>query len=218
MLIQGIVSGIPSTVVPDTFSPTALLQGKHSDLIVSELTGKYYTAASRGLVYHGATALAGVTLTTTGSTTMTFGLWNPAGSGKVLVPIKSRIGFAGATGTVTALAWSASNQLNANTAGTSAISAKTLITSVNGRIEVVGSASVGLLTSAATLAAAPTIVKYLGASWGAPVATTAAVFPTMIDDFDGELIIGPGSALWLTAATAPGAAVNASLSWQELPA
>ncbi len=184
---------------------------------VAVLHGLYFQQNYYGNMYHLATALAGVTLTTTGSTVQTFGVWNPAGNSKLLVPTKCRVGFVGATGTVTSLAWTFGTGLGSVVAGTSAVTARTNLSPVNANLGF-GLSSVALGGVSFTLGTAPAIHRYFGASWGAPLATTAAIFPTMVDDFDGDTIIAPGTALFLSGVTAPGGAANVSLSWYEVPA
>lgn len=219
MLNQYIVNGIPNQSLPDNVSPVAALGGKAGEGIVTELHGKYYTQNYRGNVFNYGTPLAGVTLTTTGSTTQTFGIFNPAGSNRLIVPTKCRVGFVGATGTVTALAWCTKTGLGASVAGTSPFATATYVTAINANTsgQFIGSQGVGKLFSTCTLDAAPTVSRWFGASWGAPLATTAAIFPMLVDEFDGDLIIGPGSALFLAGATAPGAAADISLTWYEAP-
>ncbi len=217
MLVQGIVQNLPSQSLPDGMSPIALTQGKLGELIVSEIAGKYTTQCYRGNLYDYATPLAGVTLTTTGSTTQTFGILNPAGSNKLIIPTKSRVGFIGPTGTVTSLTWCLKAGLGTGVAGTSPFITATFVTGNNARTDITGNSTVGKIVSTCLLDAAPTIKRYFGAGWGAPLATTAAVFPMMIDDFDGDTIVGPGTMLFLAGSTAPGAPANISLSWLELP-
>jgi hypothetical protein len=70
--------------------------------------------------------------------------------------------------------------------------------------------------STCALVGAPTLLRMFGASWGAPLATTAAVFPMLVDEFDGDVIVPPGAMLFLSGDTAPGAATEISLTWEEV--
>ena len=219
MLNQYMVGGIPPQSVPDLLAPVAALGGKAGEGIVAELHGKFYTQNYRGYMYDYGTPLAGVTLTTTGSTTQTFGIFNPAGSNRLIIPTKCRVGLVGPTGTVTALAWCTKTGLGASVAGTSPFATATFVTALNANTsgQFIGGVGVGKLFSTCTLDAAPTIKRWFGASWGAPLSTTAAIFPMLVDEFDGDTIIGPGSALFLAGATSPGAATDVSLTWYEAP-
>jgi hypothetical protein len=223
MLIQGIVQPPATQSLPDSLNPVALTQGKQGDLVVTELHGKYFTQAYRGNLFHYCTPTGGVTLTTSGSTTQTFGILNPPSSGKLIVPTKCRVGFVGATGTVCALQWAFKKNVAADVAGTSQFRTATFVTTTNNANlsnqtgQPGQSGSIARVVSTCTLDAAPTLVRMFGASWGAPLATTAAVFPMLVDEFDGDLILGPGSMLFLAGDTAPGAATELSLTWEEVP-
>src|ERR1700730_7015850 len=91
-LQQVAVGNIPSSSLPDTAQPIQLA-GKAGEGIVSELHGKYYTKAYRGNVFIYATAPAGVAPPAYNATAQTFGIWNPAGSGKNISIIKLCIGL-----------------------------------------------------------------------------------------------------------------------------
>lgn len=221
MLNQYIINNIPNQSLPDSVAPVAALGGKAGEGIVTELHGKFFTQNYRGNMYNYCTPTGGVTLTTSGSTTQTFGILNPAGSGRLIVPTKCRVGFVGATGTVCALQWAYKKNLGTDVAGTSPFRTATYVTGVNANLAVPGvnaGATVAKVVSTCTLDAAPTLYRMFGLSWGAPLATTAAVFPLMVDEFDGDTIIGPGSMLFLAGDTAPGAATELSLTWYECPA
>lgn len=191
---------------------------------IARLHGVGYMQNYYQNVYHYGTPAAGVTLTTTGSTVQTFGIWNPAGSGTNIIPIRARICQVGATGTVTAFGWTVQGGLGSGVAGTSPITAATFVAQLAGNTNVGGQtaalspgASIAKLFSTITLAAAPTVYRWTGAGWGAPLSTTATDFPQIVDDFDGDTIIGPGTAMFLGGAGSPGAAAVISLSWYERP-
>ena len=215
-LIQGIVNPLPSQSLPDSVSPVAALAGKSGELIAAELHGKYFTQTYRGNMYDYGTPLAGVTLTTTGSTTQTFGILNPAGSGRLIVPVKACIGQVG-TLTVSALAWTVKQNLGTGVAGTSPFVTATFVTALNANSSLVGNVGVARLISTCTLDAAPTVKRYLGLSWGAPTAAGVTFNPQLTDEFDGNTIIGPGSMLFLSGSLATGGATNVSLTWYECP-
>ncbi len=216
MLLQGIVAPPASQSLPDGLTPVAITQGRQGDVNVTALHGKYFTQCYRGNVFDYGTPLGGVTLTTTGSTTQTFGILNPAGSNKLIVPTKARVGVVG-TLTVSALAWCVKAGLGTGVAGTSPFATATYVTALNARTDILGVTSVAKLISTCTLDAAPTLKRYLGASWGAPTAAIADVKPMMVDDFDGDTIIAPGSMLFLSGTLATGGATNISLTWVEVP-
>lgn len=223
MVIQGIVNPLPNQSLPDSVSPVAAILGKFGEILVNELGGKYFTQNYRQNLFHYTTPTGGVTLTTSGATTQTFGILNPPNSGKLLVPTKARIAFVGATGTVAGLVWCFKKNITGAVAGTSNFATATFVSNANNAnlsapYAAGQSNSVSRIISTCTLDAAPTLYRHTGISWGAPLATTAAIFPMLVDEFDGDTIVGPGTILFLSGDTAPGAATEISLSWLELPA
>ncbi len=137
------------------------------------------------------------------------------------MPTKARLGFVGATGTVCAPQWAYKTNLASDVAGTSTFRTATFVTTGVNSGRMAGQVNLAntqmRVVSTCTLDAAPTLIRMFGASWGAPLATTAAVFPMLVDEFDGDLIVPPGAMLFLSGDTAPGAATEISLSWVEVP-
>jgi hypothetical protein len=217
MLIQGIVQSPAVPSLSDGANPVAAMLGKQQELIVSELHGKFFTQTYRGNGFEYSTPVAGVTLTTTGSTVQTFAIINPAGSGKLIVPIRLNVGII-ANVTSCVLGWTVSVLTGpGNVAGTSAITAGTLVSQVNGRTDLGANASIAKVWSTVTLATAPTLKRLTGISWGSPLATTAAVFPTLFEEYDGTFQVGPGTGVFLGASTGPAGATTVGLSWLEIP-
>jgi hypothetical protein len=215
-IIAGQVNGIPNNSYSDGAN-YPLLQGKAGEAIIAELHGKYYTQAYRGNVFVAASAAGGLALTTSASTTMTFGVWNPLGSGKLVVPIKTHMGYVTGTGVAGAICYTYATGLGSSIATGAPISAKTGLTAINCNLGS-GNVSIALPGSAFTLASAGTIARFIGASEGAPITSTAAIHPMIVDDFDGNLIIAPGSALFLSCVN-QALAVNWAISmvWEEIP-
>lgn len=216
-LITGIVQPPAAPSLADGASPLGVTLGKQGDVIVSELQGKYSIQTYRGNLYEYATPVAGVTLTTTGSTVQTFAVLNPSGSGKIIVPVRLDVGII-ANVTSAVLGWTVSTLTGPGiVAGTSAITAGTLVTAVNGRTDLGLNATQTKVFSTITLGTAPTLKRLSGISWGSPLATTAAVFPVLFEEYDGTFQIGPGTGVFLGASTAPGGATTVHLSWIEIP-
>ncbi len=215
MIQQGLVAN-PTQNLSDSTNPSAILLGKQGEQLFSELSGKYYTQTFRGNLFEYSTPVAGVTLTTTGSTVQTFAVSNPLGSGKIIVPARLTVGII-ANVTSAVLAWTVSLLTGAATvAGTSPITAGTLVTAVNGRTDNT-QASAARVWSTITLGTAPTMKRLTGISWGSPLATTAAVFPVLAEDYDGSFQIGPGTSVFLGASTGPAGATTIGLTWLEIP-
>lgn len=219
-VIQGLVNPPSSTSAGDGANPP-LLQGKQGELIASELHGKYYTQSYRGNAYWASAAAAGI-ITTAFSNTTYVGLllWNPQGSGKNLVPIRAMQGRILAATTVAA--WGHAFLLNAGAGVATAapLSAFTAITATRGAANNPGLTgqgnSVALVGGGATFTTALAWGRANGFSEGTN--TTAVVDQVQLEDFDGSLIIPPGTLMAVFAATAAqGGTWVPSILWEETP-
>lgn len=184
---------------------------------ISEMFGRYHVQNKNFNLFVVSTTVASpVTLTTSGSTSQTFGLWNPAGNSLDIVPVRLIMTIQG-TGTQAGVVYAGSTGLGTGVAGTSPITAATFLTPVNGNFQgqLTRANTAALATSAATLAAAPTLVRHSPIGWGAPATNTAAIYNNIVDVFDGDIIIAPGTALWVSATAAPGVTANCTLEWIE---
>lgn len=211
----------PSNVSAAVASNPPVLGGRQSEMIVSELHGKYYTQSYNGNAFWASAAATGL-ITTIFSNTTYVGLllWNPQGSGKNLVPIRAVQGRILAATTVAA--WGHSFLLNAGAGvGTAApLSAFTAITATRGPANNPGvtgqGASVALVGGGATFTTALAWGRANGFSEGTN--TTAVVDQVISEDFDGSLIIPPGTLMAVLAASAAqGGTWLPSILWEETP-
>lgn len=173
---------------------------------VSQAHARYAEAVARGNCFAGGNAAAvtfGTALTATG---VTFHLYNPAGSKVNLYVMKCVINIITATTSGTIV-------YAANIAPTAAVPAtNTAITIVN---LLLGSANApqAKLYSVTTLPAAPTQLRPVGGA----VATAAANAPsTVIDDVNGEIVVGQGCVLSVQGITIAGTGII-GMSWEECP-
>ncbi len=204
----------PFTSAADGQNQLAVLQGRSGELVVAEGHGKYYTQAYRGQVFHGGLAVAGAALPISTSTAIGLVLWNPLNSGVNVVPIKFRAGYASGTGVCTAIGYMA--LLGAGAAPINAvITAVTGATVTGGKLGAGGSKAI-CGTAATIVTATAVFLRSAGISQGAPITSTATVF-NMVDDFDGEVILAPGSAIYPAGLAASGELLQQSISWYELP-
>ena len=203
------------------------LGGKQGDGIVSELNGKYYTDNYRGNVFFASTAVGGLAFSIYSNTTF-IGLvmFNPAGSGKNLVPIRTTI-----SAPLVAAATAGSQFGYAFLAGCgsapatgSPIAALTSTTPIRGQGNNPGvggagiqGSSVALFGLGATLTSALTWGRNSALTWYAGVTNANIVNQGLIEDFDGSLLIPPGSAMFLTTSVLAGSSAAASMSWAEKP-
>ena len=97
------------------------------------------------------------------------------------------------------------------------MAAATFLTPVSGNLNTFGTqgTSAMLATSAVTLSTAPSLFRHSPIGWGAPATNTAAIYNNIVDLFDGDTIVGQGTAIWLTATAAPGVTANCTLEWIE---
>jgi len=181
-------------------------QGRQGELMVSELHGRYYEAALRGRVFcaanQAAAALSLLSATATGLI-----LTNPAGSGKNLELLEIAVALATAPAGIATLGLAA----NVNVVAAAVVHTTPLIV----RPTLIGGSlgAVGLADSAATLPAAPVLIRGIG---GGPVATGSVTAPFIKDDVGGAIILAPGTAISLSAFTTA-ISVIASFTWAEWP-
>ena len=180
----------------------------------------YPPLAARGNVFHGTTAVGGVNIPASNSTSPTFGLWNPAGSGKNATLIQIKFGWVSTTGTPGAITYNLLTGAGSAIATAAPISAFTAGTPTNGIAGgAIAIASVMKFTpSAATLTTAAAIYGGSGLSQLTTTgATTGATYFTMVDRFDGLMIVAPGSFWYPTGTAAPGSVTTIELIWSEDP-
>ncbi len=219
MQVAGVVT--PATVnLPDGAAPY-MAMGRQGEQLVSESHGRYYTQTYRGNCYYGSLAAPGVafTLVTTAAVVGLL-LWNPSGSGKNVSLIRCSVGLASTAASGAAgFCYGYQNNMG-NGLGTGApFSIFTQVTLTRGSC-ICGPAgqgsSVVLVGSGATLTTAFSLWR--GAAFGTStgiVGTQMGV--TLSEDFDGNFIIPPGSAIGLTCLTAiSGITGNASFVWEEI--
>lgn len=166
-----------------------------------------------GNVFIGSTLAAGVAIPAYNATAQVFGLWNPAGSGKNLALIKIMGGIATAgTPAVAALGLSYLPNAGGSIATGAPISAFTDSTPVNGLLGK-GNASAARFTLSATTTA-PTFFYDLGVSQESATPGTGLFW--FEHDFDGAVIVPPGTYVGLGGSAAPGQTVQTTLVWMEL--
>lgn len=154
-----------------------------------------------------ASSQAGQALSLALSTTQTgLTLSNPFGSGKTLVLLQIRGALTTAPAGVATILLTANVNPNAAEA--------THTTPATVRPANLGStkASVAKVDTAATLPAAPVVVRGLGG----PVATGSVSQPQIVDNIDGALCVAPGCSVSINALTTAISGVW-SMVWEEIP-
>ncbi|SRR5579883_1109772 len=187
--------------------------GRQNDVYVSELHGRYYTYAYRGVLFRS--VITGVTIASThvsplaaGTGTPIIGLWNPQGTNKNVIVL--RLAIATTSGTPGGpILWNWMNNQNITAAPGGTIYPGLLNPSANSVVK--------LFNNVATTGSTAGLPFDIAANISA-VASTGGTFPAF-DEPAGSIICQPGQMIAL-AATAAGTShvVNASLTWAELPA
>lgn len=206
----------PSTASAAVGSNQPALQGRQGDLVFSELNGKYYTDAYNGNVFQGGIAVLTVPAFA-GSLASVFSLYNPAGSTRNLAVVSVDLGIILATTVVNFVGLYGQFGIGSNTTIPSSITVASTNTPSNG-IYGAGSVSQGKFLSAATHVGASTTFQLLDivTTFGAVTTTNASPIHR---DYDGALILPPGSIVSLAMSTAAGTAsgLAASIRWVEKP-
>ena len=184
--------------------------GKTGELIRGDAHGEFYEATSRGLVYSACTAVGGVAHGTSLSTTASFTLHNPLGSGVLLSLICCSMGYlSGTLGLGVMYLTTHAGVAVANPTGTAIVVRQNLL----------GCSAAGKALAFTTATVATQIAIRPLWSFGPLLATT--VFTPFIckDQINGEIIVSPGYGINMHSVAGAGASplVLCGMSWEEVP-
>lgn len=203
----------------DGMTPT-MMGGKSAEAIVADLHGRYYTLASSGRVFHVTTAAAGLALPISTSTTGFFSLWNPAGSGVNVVPIRYEVAYVSGTGVLGSFGFMAVTPAGAQAGTASPVPTATFITTArNGFLGSGGAANnpMALVTSAFTLTTVGVHYRGMGISQQVVVPAGTSFVPNMFLDFQGTTVMAPGSMIYPAATAATVSLFYQTFIWAEVP-
>lgn len=185
--------------------------GQGGEQVVNLGGPKYFELVKEGIVFVAQTAVTGVAPGTAIGTTAAAALYNPAGSGKLVVILSANMGYVSGTLGAGVTSWCAnSNLVAAAVTGTAMATRNALI---GGAATPVASA----LTTA-TLPATPAPVRNFCST--GPMLATSVVQPWVVtDDIDGAIILKPGAAVSLQATAGAGTSplVTYAFMWAEIP-
>jgi hypothetical protein len=219
MFLQGLI-GQQTSSAGGANTPFTHRGGQMSDLIVSELQGRFYENTYRGNVFcDGGTvnALSANTISLTATTTPILGLWNPSSSpinAAILQAVLVMHTTAGSAVDPVALVWATSTGNSAITTGRNPFNRKTLAN--------LGSQCKGFYFTALTGITNNLVVQF-GAAFGLmntamPATATNSPVYGQVENFDGSLIIPPGGVLALLNTTSvTTVSVSGNLLWAEIP-
>jgi hypothetical protein len=212
--VEGFVGNNPAT--DGRVADQLLRFGRQGELIVYEDHGKFYEQTLRGNTFV-ATSATPIAIPIDSSTTVTPTLWNPAGSGVILEVVRLQL-----THTITtpdipgAMHWSYTLNAGAEPGTAGVITAFTNIAPVSCLLGS-GRISKGRYMQAGTFAAAPTF--YMGAGISSDTWTAASTYPPFLIqvDYDGMLLVPPGTALSLMSTVATGGTFFVNMFYIESP-
>ena len=219
MFLQGYI-GQPTNVSQGPGTPFSLRGGQLSDLIVSEVQGRFYENTYRGNVFcDGGTvnALSANTISLSATTTPILGAWNPATSPVNLVILQASLVLHATAGSAVdpgALVWATSTGNGAISTGRAPFNRKTLAG--------VGSQAKGMYFTALTGLTNALVIQF-GAAFGlinTAMPSTATNSPVVgqLENFDGSLIVPPGGVLaLLNTISSTTVSVSGTLMWAEVP-
>jgi len=197
---------------------TNFLGGSMGELIVADLWGKYGELCRRGYVYSArVAAAAAVPINTT--LTNAPSIWNPAGSGKLVIPIKIILSL-GAVGTPVLQGFTASFLTGAGGVAATGAPIPTW-TNVAPVSMAPGSAKVATTMfspAVSTYTANPAALMDLG--FGHLVEGTAAsgqLYSKFEHEFDGSLQIWPGATMHLGSTIATSTTYWSTIIFAEIP-
>jgi len=170
----------------------------------------------RGKLLIFSSAAAGLAIGVAGNNNPT--IWNPAGSGRLFVPIRTLLGYVSTTQVAGHYAWAYQTDVGSAIATGAPITAFTKLPPVNALIGARNQKSPIVFATAVTFGAAPTYLRPTGLSNAAMAAATAIAPFTQILDEDGTLGLLPGCALQLCANAAVAAVQAVAIIGIDLPA
>lgn len=189
-------------------------------LLVQPSGGKWSHACKQGQIFTGNAAAAGVTLPIYSNTAQVFGIWNPPNSGVLAELISLRMTYVSGTGAAGGYVLGLLEDVPALAGTASPISAFTKGVPRRGRLgSQTGGNKVFFTPSAATVT---TGLMVIGRNLGINQLVTTAAEDEQVafrtgEDFDGDLCLEPGNALFLAGNIATVCVWAPSLTWREVP-
>jgi hypothetical protein len=178
----------------------------------------WYGLAKQGRVFTGNIAAAGVILPVYTNTAQQVGLWNPYGNTKDLIVKNIALTYVSGTGAAGGFAIGYLGNAPA------AIGTGLAITAFTETAAVAGYGSTGNLAQTATFGqgatltvTAPALLRQLGLNQTVlTAATTGSPQWTASFDFEGDLVVTPGSAIFVAGNIATLSTFSGSITWAEV--
>ena len=198
--------------------------GRHGAQLVAAHQGKYAERALEGKLYWTSSVVAGLAIPIDTTTAPTVMLWNPSGSGVDAVLGRftaSQASGTSAGGSIGLMSVSAEKlgSEQATAARITAFADDAYGTNVfSGRLNEGNRPRVKSSSQGTNTITAGTWIRAFGMYFGAAIATSAGNSLVLNHDFDGEVVLPPGSAVYIAANIASVALFQTTFSWYEVPA
>lgn len=183
-------------------------------------SGKYYPEASLGQVFIGSTIAAGKAIPISTATSVTGGcLWNTSTTHNAVL-LRATAGFTSGTVAVGEFGLAGDVELGFNEATGAPMAAFTEgVFGTDFKNAIMGQGNSSRMkyspgATATTLTAATEAIIWFGASMED---ASAVVLPNVDFDFDGQVIVTPGSAVFICGSIAQTGLFTTSLVWAEVP-
>jgi hypothetical protein len=184
---------------------------------MAQISGRYALDTLLGQTFIGSTAAAGVIPTIYSSTSPTFGLWNPVGSGKNIYLQYLTIGYVSTTAAASNFVLGYQTGAGSQAATGSPVTAITAVAPVNGILGLGNSSVMKFFPATATLTTGCSFLMTLGTSQLVTTATTTTgAYFNSYTDFQGTIIVPPGVLIVVGGNIAPLQTVDISLVWEEV--
>lgn len=181
-------------------------------------SARFYSDVNQGNVFIGTTAIAGVALPAYNATAHTFCVWNPLGSQKNIIPISLLVGYITTTSAAGNVVISYQNGMGSQVASGAAITAATLVAPLNAKLGAGNSSIAKFAPGTITFGAATSLLMTTGLNEDAFAATSAANQPKQAKhDFEGTLMVPPGSAICVAGNIALLSTFDVTMIWGEVP-
>ena len=188
--------------------------GPSGDLFMANIHGRFYNSTIAGNVFSLATAVAGTTIPVQATNLVsTFTLWNPVGSGKNVELIRYTLGLTTATTVVGDIG------LYYQSGVGGAVTAPGTLTGLTIRNTILGAG----VTAVSSGYSAATLVNVTGTNFfrlltlAGPGAVTANNVLPINYDFDGAVVMPPGTLVTVAGFAAQTAAMCQTLIFAEYP-
>lgn len=207
----------PRTLSDGQVSQDSLRANRSGAGVVTQLHGKYYEQNERSRIYTGVSASAGIAIIVPATTGGHPTLWNPSDSGVNVSVIRAELSYVSGNHAPGAFEWA--YVLNAgSTHGTgSPIATATIVAPVGVLGGTVANKAKWSPTTN-TFTAAPVFLRPLGVGLHTGVAASAINPSNIRVEYDGDLVLSPGTAICLCYQTTTTTALfQVGVTWEEIP-